>query len=57
VEQRLARQLDLFESSPRYAPIPEPIEQELMELLAQMLEAMICDAGNPTEGVDEQDHC
>jgi len=27
------------------------------ELLAQMLEAMICDAGSPTEGADEQDHC
>jgi hypothetical protein len=57
VEKRPARQLDLFEPSPAWAAIPEPIEQELVELLAQMLEAMICHAGSPTEGADEQDHC
>jgi hypothetical protein len=51
----MARQVDLFGLSPARAAIPAPIEQEVVGLLAQMLEVMICGAGSPTEDGDEQD--
>jgi hypothetical protein len=36
--------------------MPTSVEQEVVALLAQMLEAMTCDAGNRTGDGDEQDH-
>lgn len=55
MKRRATRQVDLFEPTPAQATIPAPIEQELVGLLAQMLEAMICSAGSPKEDGDEQD--
>jgi hypothetical protein len=43
------RQFDLFETPSIAAAIPSAIQQDLLELLAQMLEAIIFSAGNPTE--------
>ncbi len=53
MKQRPERQFDLFEVAPTTGAIPTPIEQELVELLAQMLEAMTLSAGSPTEDGDE----
>jgi hypothetical protein len=55
VRQRLAAQCKLFEPLAVPATIPALIEQEVVALLAQMIEATICVAGNQTEDGDEQD--
>jgi len=56
VKQQPARQFNLFESPHASAAIPKPIEEEVVALLAQMLEAMICGAGSRTGDGDEQDY-
>lgn len=53
VKQRRERQFDLFDLAPTVGAIPTSIEEELVELLAQMLEATIFSAGSPTEDGDE----
>ena len=55
MRQRPAAQCKLLELFPAPTTIPAPIEQEVVVLLAQMMEAMICAAGNRTEDGDEQD--
>ena len=53
VKQRQERQFDLFEIAATVGAIPTAIEEELVVLLAQMLEATIFSAGSPTEDGDE----
>jgi hypothetical protein len=55
VKRARVRQFELFEPLASLTAVPTQIEDEIVGLLAQLLEAMICGAGSRTEDGDEQD--
>jgi hypothetical protein len=57
VKRARRAQFDLFETFAPSATIPTRVEDEIVGLVAQLLEAMIFGAGSPTEDGDEQDQC